>query len=438
VRFSSHAPVKTKVSLYLAGAAGPIHEKHLDPGIEMTATRTTRPNIFPSAIAAVILLLFFLLPLPSTSASNFPPTTDPEPTPATVVDIKPLGVVTIPSGTIFKDTEVGGLSGITYDAARGIYYAISDDGSRRAPARYYTLGIDLSDERLADGDVTLLDVTFLRDENDQTYAPRTIDPESIELVYSDQLFISSEGNVSRRPYLGPTVNRLHRTGMLDIILPIPEKFSPDLLAFSGIRPNRAFESLTSTPDRQSLYVATENALRQDGSKPAPSKASPSRLVEYSLDSLLPGAEYVYEVSCLPKAPIPILSTIFGDNGLVELQALDNSGTFLALERSFALGAGHTIRLFETSIESATDVSQIEDLDAVPSPEIIPVSKQLLVDFEEDLDFDPDNIEGMTFGPSLSDGYQSLILVSDNNFSPLNSTQFILLGVKIEPAEQQTG
>ena len=403
----------------------------------MTATRTVWGIMLPTGIAASILLLFFLLRLSPTSASDLSPTTDPEPTPATVVDIKPLGVVTIPTGTIFKDTEVGGLSGITYDAARGVYYAVSDDGSLRAPARYYTLGIDLSDEWLADEDVTLLDVTFLRDENDQTYAPRTIDPESIELVYADQLFISSEGNVSRRPYLSPTVNRLHPTGMLDVILPTPEKFSPDLLAFSGIRPNRAFESLTSTPDRQLLYVATENALRQDGAKPAPSKVSPSRLVEYSLDSLQPGAEYVYEVSPLPSAPIPILSTIFGDNGLVELQALDNSGTFLALERSYVLGAGYTIRLFETSIESATDVSLFEELDAVPSPEIVSMSKKLLVDFEEDLDFDPDNIEGMIFGPPLSDGYQSLILVSDNNFSPIQGTQFILLGVKMEPVGSLT-
>jgi hypothetical protein len=429
VRFPSNAAVETKASLYCAGAVGPIHEKQVDPGIEMTATRTAWRMLLPTRITASILLLFFLLPLTPTSAS---PVTDPEPTVATVVDIKPLGVVTIPTGTIFKDTEVGGLSGITYDEARGVYYAVSDDGSRRAPARYYTLGIDLSDERLADGDVTLLDVTFLRDENDQTYAPRTIDPESIELVDSDQLFISSEGNVSRRPYIGPTVHRLHRTGLLDIILPTPEKFSPDPLAFSGIRTNRAFESLTSTPDHQLLYVATEHALRQDGSKPDPSTVSPSRLVEYSLDSLQPGAEYVYEVSHLPSAPIPILSTIFGDNGLVELQALDNSGTFLALERSYVLGAGYTIRLFETSIESATDVSLFEELDAVPSPEIVSMSKKLLVDFEEDLDFDPDNIEGMIFGPPLSDGYQSLILVSDNNFSPIHGTQFILLGVKMEP------
>ena len=40
----------------------------------------------------------------------------------------------------------------------------------------------------------------------------------------------------------------------------------------------------------------------------------------------------------------------------------------------------------------------------------------------------DNVEGMTFGPSLPDGRRSLILVSDNNFSPAAFTQFLLFAV----------
>ena len=37
----------------------------------------------------------------------------------------------------------------------------------------------------------------------------------------------------------------------------------------------------------------------------------------------------------------------------------------------------------------------------------------------------DNIEGMTLGPRLSDGSQSLILVSDDNFNEEQVTQFWL-------------
>ena len=51
-------------------------------------------------------------------------------------------------------------------------------------------------------------------------------------------------------------------------------------------------------------------------------------------------------------------------------------------------------------------------------------KSLLLDLDE-LGIPLDNVEGMTFGPNLPDGRRSLILVSDNNFSPAAFTQFLL-------------
>ena len=60
----------------------------------------------------------------------------------TVTGVESLGVVTFPTGTMFADTEVGGLSGIAYDANRGVYYVISDD---RSVPRFYTVTIDLSE-----------------------------------------------------------------------------------------------------------------------------------------------------------------------------------------------------------------------------------------------------------------------------------------------------
>jgi hypothetical protein len=40
----------------------------------------------------------------------------------------------------------------------------------------------------------------------------------------------------------------------------------------------------------------------------------------------------------------------------------------------------------------------------------------------------DNVEGITLGPILPNGHQSIILVVDNNFSPLEKTQFFLLEI----------
>jgi hypothetical protein len=52
---------------------------------------------------------------------------------------------------------------------------------------------------------------------------------------------------------------------------------------------------------------------------------------------------------------------------------------------------------------------------------------------DDLGIPIDNIEGMTFGPPLPDGRQTLVIVSDNNFNPGQFTQFIVLAVDIQPA-----
>ena len=51
--------------------------------------------------------------------------------------------------------------------------------------------------------------------------------------------------------------------------------------------------------------------------------------------------------------------------------------------------------------------------------------------EEDWGIEPDNIEGMTFGPPLPDGRLPLVLVSDNNFAATQTTQFIVLVLELE-------
>ena len=62
----------------------------------------------------------------------------------TVTAIELLGEATISTGTTFQDTEIGGLSGLVYDATNGVYYAISDDrGSENSTSRFYTLEINV-------------------------------------------------------------------------------------------------------------------------------------------------------------------------------------------------------------------------------------------------------------------------------------------------------
>jgi 3-phytase/alkaline phosphatase D len=344
----------------------------------------------------------------------------------TVASYELLGTDNFITGTQFEDTEVGGLSSITYDPGRDVYYAISDDQGTIDPVRYYTLAIDLSDGQLDPGDITILDVTTILDPSGAPYAPGSLDPEGLALAHGGQLYFSSEGFALRD--IDPFINRINLKGRQTRSLVIPDNFLPNPAGTQGVRQNLGFESLNVTPDQRYLVTANEGALVQDGPAANVGQESLARILLYRLSSGKPFAEYVYVVN--PVAEPPALPTDFRVNGLVELLPIDNAGTMLALERSFTVGAeglGNTIWLYEISTQGATDVSGYQALPGTFEP----VSKRLILNVEEDLDIEPDNIEGMAFGPALPDGRLPLILVSDNNFAGTQSTQFIVLAVDLE-------
>jgi hypothetical protein len=57
-----------------------------------------------------------------------------------------------------------------------------------------------------------------------------------------------------------------------------------------------------------------------------------------------------------------------------------------------------------------------------------LSKKLLLNMES-LGIPIYNVEGVIFGPRLPGGRKSLLFVADDNFSPLDKTQFLLLRLK---------
>jgi len=345
-----------------------------------------------------------------------------------------IGTVNIPTGAQFAETEIGGLSSITYDPARNVYHAISDDQGTIDPVRYYTLSIDVSDGQLDPNDITFLDVTTILDESGAPYAPTSLDPEGLVLAHEGSLYFSSEGFAARTPPVNPFINRMNLNGKHNRPLIIPNKFLPT--STQGVRNNLGFESLNITPDQKTLVTASEGALAQDGPAANLGQSSFARILEYRLSSGRPGNEYVYVVN--PVAEVPVPPEQFRVNGLVELLPLDNLGSMLALERSFSVGAegaGNTIWLYEIQTQGATDVSGYDTLypNGVGQPPVDfePVTKRLILNVEADLGIEPDNIEGMAFGPALPDGRVPLILVSDNNFAASQTTQFIVLAVELD-------
>ncbi|WP_373528331.1 esterase-like activity of phytase family protein [Nostoc sp.] len=360
---------------------------------------------------SILIISFFFTNLPSSAVE--------------VSSIEFIGEATLPKGLIFKKTEVGGLSGITYDPKKNLYYAISDDRGQKAAARFYTLKIDLSKGSLNKSGVVPVSVTTLLNENDQTFRTGESDTEGIALTNKATVFISSEGNAEK--LINPFIKEFSLSSGREIAtLPIPNKFLPHKSSEEGIRNNLAFESLTITPDKKHIFTATENALIQDGVAAKANIGTPCRILQYNLFNNQPEKEFLYQTE--PVTPFLNLTGKFA-SGLPDLLALDNQGHFLSLERSFT-GLGFAISLFQVSLEGADNIYNIDSLLAVDSKNIKPVQKKLLLDLRN-LDVLLDNIEGLTFGPKLPDGQQSLILVSDNNFNSLQRNQILAFKIKIE-------
>jgi 3-phytase len=330
-----------------------------------------------------------------------------------------LGQQIFPTSTQFQGTAFGGLSSIAYDARRGVFYVISDD---QVGARFYTLRIGLSSGAPA---VQILAVTTLRDASGQPFAPLSLDPEGLALTKDGTLIITSEGFATR--LIDPWVREFSLDGRQLAVLPVPTAFSPNAAATRGVRQNLGFESAATAPNGRFLFTGTEAALVQDGPPATVGAGSPARIVRYNLQQARLDRQYVYWTDPIAEPPVP--ATQFAVNGLVELLPLNNE-FLLSMERSFSVGApdtGNTIKLYEVALPGADDVNGFDSLAAL-LPGLEPVEKRLLLNLDE-LGIPLDNVEGMTFGPKLPDGRRSLILVSDNNFSPAAFTQFLLFAVR---------
>ena len=331
-----------------------------------------------------------------------------------------LGEEILPTGLQFEGTEVGGLSSIAYDAERDLYYVISDDQSVIDPARFYTFDLDVADGDLDAGDVIVTDVTTLLDAVGQPFAAASFDPEGLALTGDRELVITSEGIATR--LIPPWVRLFGLDGRQLEDLPVPLAFIPDAIPQTrGVRQNLGFESGAVVGNH--FWTGSEAALVQDGPAASLTQESPARLLRYNLVTGRPDKQHVYWTDTIAEPPVP--ATNFAVNGLVELLPLDRN-SFLSMERSFSVGApgtGNTIKLYTVELAGAKNVVARESL-AGQLDRIRPVRKELLLDLDV-LGIPLDNVEGMAFGPDLTDGRRTLVLVSDNNFAPAQFTQFLL-------------
>jgi hypothetical protein len=337
--------------------------------------------------------------------------------------------------TLLQDIPVGGLSGMTYNAQTGEFYAVSDDRSNFGPARFYTL-VPRIEPNAKTGNLEIKTVeiksaTVLKQETGEPYPANTIDAEGIALSPRGTLILSSEGVVKQGV---PPAIQEHTltTGTLQRVLPMPAAYLPQTQSdgtVQGIQDNKGFESLTigvdGTPNLFRVFAAIENPLIQDQDSPEAQTSETRaklRLLHYALTNGRTDlvGEYVYALEPKPAGTL--------EHGLSEILAIDPAGHFLALERTFGL-TGFQVKLFQFTMAGAKDIQGMASLRAL-RPDTPLIRKQLVLDLA-DLGLTLDNLEAMSLGPKLPDGSQSLLMVSDDNFSKDQVTQFLLFRLKYD-------
>jgi hypothetical protein len=349
--------------------------------------------------------------------------------------IRFLGEYNIPPNNLqVDDTIVGGLSGLTYDARRDVYYVISDDRGQFGPPRFYTIALDLGLDGIRT--VRFLGMTALDSDADtpgiQPYAPNTSDTEEIVLLPDDTLLVSSERDQNNVPWL----RHFALDGSLLGELPLPAAFvpanAPDAQGKSvqsrGVRPNLGFEGVTWAPDESALYAMNEEALVQDGPISTTTAGTLDRLLRFSWngDQVTAGRQAVYRTEKIFAAPT--LADQAADNGvssLLSIRGVLPQFDFLAMERAFSPGVGNDVNIYGVRATGADDVSTVA---ALPQPYTgRTLDKTLLVNMT-DIGVVPDNLEGLSLGPRLADGRTALVVISDDNFSDTQIGQFLLFEI----------
>ncbi|MDH7446713.1 esterase-like activity of phytase family protein [Aquimarina sp. 2201CG14-23] len=356
-------------------------------------------------------ILVIILCTNCSSSSNTSDDTQPPVEPVnTISNLEYIDEFIIPVQNI-DGVPIGGFSGIDYK--NGNWYIISDGSD---PIRYYTADISYNQDQFTN--VSIHTMIEIKDALGNSFSENQVDPEAIRFDTSTgNLIYTSEGAIANG--INPALLEITTDGNQLQSFTLPNHLAANTVDdLSGPRHNGALEALSISFDTNAYWIGMELPLIEDGPEPTITETeSPVRVTRIDKSTKQAERQFAYELDPVDRAPA--LGTTFTINGLVEILEYDEN-KFLAIERSFSSGyldGGNTVKIYKVDATNATNTLTTTVLSAGTYTK---ATKTLLFEFEDIrnqlTNGIVDNIEGITFGPTLIDGSKSLVVVSDNNFN----------------------
>jgi len=277
-----------------------------------------------------------------------------------------------PVDQTYKDSIVGGLSGLSYEASSNSYWVLSDDrGDAGGPRIYnFRFGEQNAPE--------FLEVIYLSDKQGQPFSAGLVDSEGL-IVDSDGFWVSVE-QTAKAPNI--THRRFNRAGQLQ---------QSRALELGSIKSNKGIEAFAQHEGQYLFGI--------EDSKEGQPEGEVSLYCDDLGDSPI---EHRYQLEEFDRSR--------GDIGLVSLTYHPQLDSWLSLERQYIHRVGNRAKVYLIEVDCTAKNSLVK--------------KRLLVDIAADLKISPDNLEAMAV-----DHEGNLVLVSDNNFSYKQRTQIIRVSLE---------
>lgn len=321
-----------------------------------------------------------------------------------------------------ENSFIGGLSGIDY--SNGFFYFVVDDSNN---PRFLKAEIDIKQNKI--NSVKFKNVVYLNDTATAFYNENILDLESIFIdKETKEVNFVSEGSIFKGKK--PSVFATDSLGNFLHSYKLPNYFIPNTIP--KLKHNGVFEGSSKGVNEKGFWVAMESPFIVDGDEPSFNKtSSPIRVTYFDKKSKKAIKQFAYQLEHITK-PSKGEINLNGVTSILEYR----ENHFFIIERTYQSGYGNygnSIKIFDAHIDETT--TNILEVESLKETNFTSLKKRLIFDFEDVRDKLTkgivDNIEGVTFGPKLANGNQSLILVSDDNFQLYGKqlNQIILLEIE---------